>query len=238
VTAPRAGVERNGQPLAAFKGVVFDLDGTLLDTLGDIANAANSVLTQHGFPTHPLSAYRQFVGEGVQVLMSRALPKEHRDPETVRACLETMQVEYPRNLNQTAKPYPGVVELCSSLKQRGLRLAVLSNKPDEFTTRCVTDFFGADLFDPIMGLRSDRPRKPDPAGALQILGQWSLSSSSVLYLGDSGTDMQTAVAARMFPIGVLWGYRDKAELLSAGAKVLLAHPADLLKAGALPVAGA
>lgn len=215
-----------------FKGIVFDLDGTLLDTLGDIGAAANSVLQQHGFPTHPLSDYRAFVGEGVQVLLMRALPANRRDEATIRACMHTMKVEYPRHLNKTAQLYAGIQDLLLQLRQRQLRLAVLSNKPDEVTAQCVTDFFGPDLFDPIMGLRQDRPRKPDPAGALEIAASWKVPVSDILYMGDSGTDMQTAVAAGMYPIGVLWGYRDSAELTATGAKALLKTPSDLLKLGA------
>lgn len=214
--------------LEGFRGVIFDLDGTLLDTLGDIAAAANCVLTKHGFRPHPTPAYRLFVGEGVQMLITRALPPDHRDPATVRACLDTMESEYQRHLNKTAQPYDGVSELLSGLKHRNLRLAVLSNKPDQFTARCVTDFFGTGVFDPILGLRADRPRKPDPAGALEIASSWQLPPSQILYLGDSGTDMQTAVAAGMFPLGVLWGYRDEPELAAAGARALLEHPGDLL----------
>jgi len=211
-----------------FDGAIFDLDGTLLDSLSDIAGAANSVLSQHGFPTHPLIDYRQIVGDGVQQLLRRALPPERDDAETLAACMKTMQVEYPRHLNRTARPYPGIPELTAELQKLGLRLAVLSNKPDQFTTRCVTDFFPPDLFNPIRGLRPDCPRKPDPTGALQIISQWAAVPSRVFYLGDSGTDMQTAVNAGLFPVGVLWGYRDAAELLKAGAKRLLRTPRELL----------
>jgi phosphoglycolate phosphatase len=218
-----------GLPLAPkFAGIIFDLDGTLLDTLGDIANAGNAVLARHGFPTHPVSDYRAYVGEGVQVLLTRALPVGQRDPETVRACLHTMQVEYPRHLNQTAQPYPGVLELLAELKRQGLLLGILSNKPDEFTARCVADFFPDHLFDPILGLSPDRPRKPNPAGAFEIARRWGLPPARILYLGDSGTDIETAVAAGMFPVGVLWGYRDESELTGAGARKLLARPAALL----------
>jgi phosphoglycolate phosphatase len=218
------------QELSALDGVVFDLDGTLVDSLGDIADAANSVLAQHGFPTHPLAAYRHFVGDGVQQLLCRALPAQRRDPETLATCLKTMQVEYPRHLNRTARAYPGVPELAAELQRRGLRLAVLSNKPDQFTGRCIADFYPAGLFDPIFGLRPDCPRKPDPAGALQIAARWEVTPDRMLYLGDSGTDMQTAVNAGMFPVGVLWGYRDEAELLEAGARKLLRAPGELLVA--------
>jgi phosphoglycolate phosphatase len=214
--------------LDQFKGVIFDLDGTLLDTLADIANAANSVLAQHGFPTHPLSQYRTYVGEGVRVLMSRALPLPHRDEATLNACLTTMKVEYVRHLNQTARPYPGIPELLDELRRRNLLLAVLSNKPDEYAAPCIHDFFGLSLFNPILGLRSDRPRKPDPAGAFEIAAQWGATAPTILYLGDSGTDMMTARNAGMFPVGALWGYRDAEELTSAGAQRLLKKPADLL----------
>lgn len=211
-----------------FDGVIFDLDGTLLDTLADIAGAANSVLTQHGFPTHPVSAYRQFVGDGVQKLLTRALPADRRDPSTVAACMATMQIEYPAHLNRTAHAYAGIPELTRSLQELGLRLAVLSNKPDQFTARCIDDFFPKGLFDPILGLRADRPRKPDPAGAFEIAAKWAVPAAQVLYLGDSGTDMETAVKAGMYPVGVLWGYRDESELVSAGARKLLRSPAELL----------
>jgi phosphoglycolate phosphatase len=224
--------DRLSDPINGFSAAIFDLDGTLLDTLGDIAAAANSVLIQHGFPPHPLPAYKGFVGDGVRVLLTRALPEDRRDEATVEGCLKTMQVEYLHHLNQTARPYPGIPELLEKLRRRSLRLAVLSNKPDEFTTRCVTEFFPAGQFDPILGLRSDRPRKPDPSGALEIAAHWGLAATRVIYLGDSGTDMQTAVRAGMFPVGVLWGYRGEAELLAAGAKRLLKTPADLLEMSA------
>jgi phosphoglycolate phosphatase len=135
---------------------------------------------------------------------------------------------YPRHLNQAAQPYPGIPELVSELKRRGLRLAVLSNKPDEFTARCVGQFFDPSLFDPIFGLRPDRPRKPDPAGALEIATRWALPPARILYLGDGGTDMATALKAGMLPVGVLWGYSGQAELVAAGANWLLKAPADLL----------
>ena len=208
----------------AFAGAVFDLDGTLLDTLSDIGNAANSVLRQHGFPDHPVHAYRDFVGDGVRVLLTRALPPARRDEATLSACLATMQVEYPRYLNKSARPYPGVPELLDALQTRGWRLAVLSNKPDEFTERCVVEFFGPDLFTPILGLHPDRPRKPDPAGALEIARRWSMAPAQIAYFGDSGTDMETARSAGMFAIGVLWGYRGKGELLAAGAQQLIETP--------------
>lgn len=213
--------------LSQFRGAVFDLDGTLLDTLSDIGNAANAVLAHHGFPLHPIEQYRHFVGDGVRVLMTRALPDNAQDAETVAKCLQTMEIEYRRHLNKTAQPYPGIFDLLHQLKSLGLRLAVLSNKADAYTRPCVVEFFGDKMFEPIFGLRPDRPRKPDPAGALEIAALWQIPSHEVLYFGDSGTDMLTANSAGMLSIGVSWGYRSQEELQAAGAKYLLAKPSDL-----------
>jgi phosphoglycolate phosphatase len=139
-----------------------------------------------------------------------------------------MEVEYPKHLNRTAQPYPGVPSLLEELRRLPLRLAVLSNKPDEFTARCVVEFFGEGLFNPILGLSPDRPRKPDPAGALLIARRWAVPPERILYVGDSGTDMETATRAGMVPVGALWGYRDKDELIAAGARRLMESPTDLL----------
>lgn len=207
---------------------MFDIDGTLLDTLTDIANATNAVLLAHRLPPHPVQDYREFVGDGVTMLLRRALPDQRRDEATLASCLRVMETEYLRHLNQTARPYPGIPELLASLRGRGLRLAVLSNKPDQFAARCVTEYFGKDMFDPILGLSSARPRKPDPAGAFEIAAAWEIPPSRILYVGDSGTDMETASKAGMMPIGVEWGYRSRVELLGAGARRLLSDPADLL----------
>jgi phosphoglycolate phosphatase len=160
--------------------------------------------------------------------MTRALPADSRDEKTLDACLKTMAVEYQRFLNKAASPYPGIVDLISRLGHEKLRLAVLSNKPDEFTAHCVIDFFGDNLFDPILGFSQSRPRKPDPAGALEICRRWHLAPAQVLYLGDGDTDMKTARAAGMYAVGALWGYRSETDLRESGAQSLIKAPADLL----------
>lgn len=212
-----------------FRGAIFDLDGTLLDTLADIGNAANAVLEHHGFPTHSLDEYRFFIGDGVRVLMERALPASAKDQHTLEACLETMRAEYKRHLNRTTMVYPGIPEMLEALRQRRLKLAVFSNKNDAFARGCVRDYFGSDAFDQVLGLRDGFPRKPDPAGALEIAEGWHLAPSEILYLGDTGTDMQTATSAGMFPIGVLWGFRERAELEQHGARWVLKHPSELIE---------
>lgn len=228
LSLPRGHQNRFEVKLIDFKGAIFDLDGTLLDTLADIANATNSMLVATGLPPHPVEAYRNFVGEGMRVLLTRVLPPSHRDPSTLESCLRLLGTEYERHLNRTAHPFPGIPELLAGLRERGLRLAVLSNKPHKFTARCVTEIFGAGLFDPILGLRDGRPRKPDPAGAVEIAATWQVPPSQILYIGDSGTDMETATKAGMAAVGVDWGYRSRVELLGAGARRILKVPGDLL----------
>jgi phosphoglycolate phosphatase len=212
----------------AFRAAIFDLDGTLLDTLADIADAANRVLAARGFPTHPNSSYRAFIGEGVARLITQALPETHREEATVQACIGAYTAEYERNWNVRTRPYAGVPELLAALAAQGLRLAVLSNKPDYFTQRCVQELLPARTFGAVLGATDRIPRKPDPAGALEIARKLEVPPASCLYVGDSGVDMQTARAAGMFPVGALWGFRDKQELLENGAQLLIGKPGELL----------
>lgn len=211
-----------------FRAILFDLDGTLLDTLDDIAAAANRVLATRGFPTHPHSAYRMFIGEGVARLIARVLPEAHRDPPTVQACVDAYAQEYARGWKDRTQPYAGVPELLDALVARGLPLAVLSNKPDAFTQQCVREWLAKWTFAAVLGASDAFPRKPDPAGALETARRLGVSPADCLYVGDSGVDMQTARAAGMGAVGALWGFRDKEELLSAGAQVLIERPGEVL----------
>ena len=150
-----------------FRATIFDLDGTLLDTLDDIANAANRVLAARGSSTHPNPNYRTFIGEGVIKLMLRALPETHQDEAAVQACVGAYVQEYERAWNALTKPYPGVPEMLDALVVRGLKLAVLSNKPDHFTQRCVCELLARWTFDVVLGASDQFPRKPDPASAIE-----------------------------------------------------------------------
>lgn len=212
-----------------YAAVLFDLDGTLLDTLADLGNAVNRTLEAHGLPTHPLDAYRNFVGDGVYKLIERALPADRRDPQTFESCLQTYRKDYARNWNVQTRPYPGIAELLDELIARRIRLAVLSNKPDEFTQVCVRQLLGRWRFDVVLGARDDIPPKPDPASALEIARRLELSPGQFIYLGDSGVDMQTARAAGMTCVGALWGFRTREELQAAGAQKLIRHPLELLE---------
>jgi phosphoglycolate phosphatase len=211
-----------------FRATIFDLDGTLLDTLDDIANAANRVLAARGVPTHPNAHYRTLIGEGVVKLMLRALPPTHQDEATVQACVSAYAQEYERTWNALTKPYAGVPEMLDALVIRGLKLAVLSNKPDRFTQQCVSELLAKWTFDVVLGASDQFPRKPDPAGAIETAKRLGVPPAECLYVGDSGIDMQTARAAQMCPVGVLWGFRGKEELLRDGAQHLIDKPSEAL----------
>jgi len=210
------------------QAVIFDLDGTLLDTLEDLADSGNHTLTRFGLPTHPVDAYRYFIGDGVGMLICRMLPESRYDEETIGQITATYREEYGRRWKEKTRPYDGIGELLGILKAARIKMAVLSNKPHELTKKCVGEFFSRWTFDVAMGQREGIARKPDPAGALLIAQQWGLAPSEIVYVGDTATDMETAVAAGMYPCGVLWGFRPAEELRSSGAKVLIARPLELL----------
>ena len=212
-----------------YKAVIFDLDGTLLDTLEDIGTAVNRVLVRKGFAQHPIHLYRQFVGEGARRMIMRALPEEHRDEITVQDCLEEYLVEYERCWNKTTRLYKGIPELLDRLVSRGIKPAVLSNKPVAFTRQCVSELLSSWRFDAVIGESEKMPRKPDPQGALSIAEQMNIDPKDILFVGDSGVDMKTAKAAGMFAVGALWGFRDRDELQQKGADVLAQHPMEILQ---------
>jgi len=211
-----------------FQAVIFDLDGTLLDTLDDIANSANSVLNGHGFPTHEADAYRDFVGDGVTMLMSRALPVEERSDSLIAGCADGFREAYLRTWNVNTRPYTGIRELLAALSARDVKMAVLSNKPDDFTKLCVHEFLADWSFEMILGLRHGVPQKPNPTGALEIAEHLAMTPARMLCLGDSAVDMKTAVTAGMFPVGALWGFRPLEELLENGAQAVIKEPMELL----------
>ena len=195
-----------------FRAVIFDLDGTLLDTLADIGESANAALEQLGYPTHPLDQYRTFVGDGVSVLMQRILPESERDPAMVARGVEAFKEVYGRNWNRRSRPYDGVIEMLDDLVARKIPVAVLSNKPQDFTEQCVREFLPRHSFTAVLGQREGIPTKPDPVGALEIAGNLKLSPAEIVYLGDTSVDMQTASRAGMYAVGAAWGFRSVEEL--------------------------
>ena len=211
-----------------YKAIIFDLDGTLLDTLEDIGSAMNRVLEQKGLPAHKLDAYRYFVGEGAAALVARTLPKEKRNDETIRECLNAFRKDYGQNWGIKTRPYDGISEMLNALTDRGLKMSVLSNKPHAFTKQCVKKLLPSWKFVTVLGQRDKVPRKPDPAGALEVAQHLDIDPSEFFYLGDTAIDMKTAVAAGMFPAGALWGFRPLDELQDSGARALLKHPLEIL----------
>ncbi|WP_028318160.1 HAD family hydrolase [Desulfobulbus elongatus] len=211
-----------------YHAVLFDLDGTLLDTLEDLAAAANRVLADQGLPRHPVDAYRHFVGDGLRVLVERMLPADRRDAAMVGGAVAAFQEAYARTWHDRSAPYPGIADLLDRLTAEGVRLSILSNKPDAFTRLCVQRLLPRWHFDPLLGQRDGVPKKPDPTAALEIARLLHLDPAQILYVGDSGVDMRTARAAGMVAAGVLWGFRDEAELTRTGAQHLVARPEELL----------
>lgn len=211
-----------------FKAILFDLDGTLIDSLPDIADCCNRLLAARGYRTHPYDDYRYFIGDGVKNLLLRALPREAHAEFMLAEFSAAYHAEYARNWNVKTRRYDGIDELLGEARSRGLRMAILSNKPDEFTRDCVDYFLPRHSFEIVLGASARFPRKPDPAAALHIADSLGLRSEEFLYVGDTATDMQTAVAAGMYPVGVLWGFRPADELTSAGARELVSSPKELL----------
>ncbi len=210
----------------SIKAVIFDLDGTLLNTLQDIGESMNEVLKREALPVHELEKYRYFVGEGVRMLVKRALPYGSSE-EQISDSLGEMKKEYQKRWDRTTRPYEGIRELIKELKNRKIELAVFSNKPHEFTVDVVNRYFEGS-FSTVLGA-GEFPVKPDPAGVLHIKKILGLADQEMLYVGDSGTDMKTAKAASLYAVGVLWGFRPEGELKSAGADRLIELPSDLLE---------
>lgn len=211
-----------------FKAILFDLDGTLLNTLEDLGTAANHALEKNGFPTHTINDYRFFVGDGIATLMKRALPEDKRSEDVIRLCIQAYREEYSRNWKVKTKPYDGITEMLDALTSRRLKMAVLSNKPDEFTKQCVNEFFSRWTFDAVLGQNSSLPPKPDPAGAMVVSLSLNVPPPHFIYLGDTATDMKTATASGMFPAGATWGFRSEQELQENGARALLKAPMEVV----------
>lgn len=208
--------------------MIFDLDGTLLDTLEDLADAANATLARFGFPGHATAAYRYFVGEGLMTLIERILPETNRSQQEIAACMDTFLQLYGQSWDLRSRPYAGIMEMLQQLHQAGIKLGVLSNKPHAFTRLCVQRFFAADTFDFVYGQREGVPKKPDPAAAREIAALMQLDPQQILYVGDSGTDMQTGNGAGMLTMGVLWGFRERQELEQNKAGKIISHPSEIV----------
>ncbi len=210
-----------------IRAILFDLDGTLANSLEDLANAANYAIGTFGFDAHPVSAYRFFAGNGIPKMIERALPESHRDAETVEKCRAVFMARYEAHYADCTCGYDGVAALLDELKQRNIRLAVVTNKAQEMAQKVVTKLYG-DRFDLIVGKREEFPSKPDPAAALFAMRELGVSPETCLFVGDSGIDIKTGVNSGAVPIGVTWGFRPVDELKENGARFIIDRPRELL----------
>lgn len=212
------------------KAVIFDLDGTLSDSIHSMKYCGDRAVAPYGYGPFSEKQYCYFVGDGAANLVRRALAAGG-DCEGVH--FEEAYARYKelfaKNCMYQVKPYDGIVELLEQLRERGLRLAVLSNKPHAETLRVVETLFAPGTFDCIQGQQEGVPMKPDPTGALRIMKQLQAEGGECLYLGDTATDMKTGKAAGAFTVGVLWGFRTREELIQAQADAVIDSPAMLLK---------
>lgn len=211
-----------------IKGCIFDLDGTLLDTLESIAASFNRCLDRFGFPTHPAQDYRYFIGDGLRKCVERALPRANLDEQTIDAFMSAQRADYGATWQERVVIYDEIPQLLSTLAGMGVKLAVLSNKDHPFTVQCVTHFFPDVHFDLIQGHTNAVPHKPDPTGARRIMTELDLSAREMAVIGDTWADMATANACGMCAVGVLWGFREREELKNAGAAHIIEHPLALL----------
>jgi phosphoglycolate phosphatase len=210
-----------------FKAVIFDLDGTLINSLEDIADSMNTVLKTNKYPTHNYEAYNYFIGSGTRNLVAKALPENHSTENEIESCYADLMTVYSDNCSNKTKPYDHIITLLDTLVDRKLKLCVLSNKSDALTKKIVSELF-AKYFKTVVGLTTEELKKPNPFTALQISKELGVSPQEILYVGDSGIDMQTATNAGMCAVGVSWGYRPKEELLADGAIHIINSPLDLI----------
>lgn len=205
---------------------IFDLDGTLIDSLEDLADAGNRTLSARSMPTHPVEPYKYFVGDGMENLMRRAAP-EGTPEDVIADMVAEIKREYGANWAKKTRPYAGVRDMLAGLAADGVPMAVLSNKPHEFTEEVVKHFFPEAPFAVIQGSPLGGKAKPDPTLALSVAATFGLRAGEIAFVGDSRTDMDTACNAGMIPVGVLWGFRPEQELLDHGAKVIIRNPLEL-----------
>lgn len=194
------------------KLVIFDLDGTLLDTIADLASAVNHALIQLGYPTHETETIRTFVGNGINKLLERALPAEEQMEDNVMRMRSHFVPYYDIHNADLSRPYRGIEDLLQGLQEKGIGIAVASNKYQEATVKLVKHYFPDITFAEVLGQRKNIPVKPDPAIVFDILQKTGIEKEEVIYVGDSGVDMQTARNAGVDAVGVSWGFRPQTEL--------------------------
>ena len=212
-----------------YKGVFFDLDGTLVDTLEDIAAGMNRALRGRGFPEHPVEAYREKVGWGVRQLALLSVPEAARSRETADLLAADVTAFYAEAPLVYSRPFPGIPELVNALLAQKIKLAVITNKPDLIAQQVIAGLFPPSAFTIVRGDSPERARKPDPACVWELLVELGLTPSSVIFVGDSEVDMEMALSSGCYALGVGWGYRSRETLIEAGAKRIIEKPEELLE---------
>lgn len=212
-----------------YKAVIFDLDGTLVNSIQDLGDAMNTVLKNRNYPIHNYNTYKLLVGSGIRTLVHRALPDANPNESEVDDCLSEMMGVYSNICTTKTRPYDGVLELLDALNSRNLKLNILSNK-DEILTKRVADTILPKYFHQVLGLTIEALKKPNPEKALNICDSFGIKPEEVIFVGDTNIDIQTAKNANMLAVGVSWGFRDTQELIEQGADCILNTPLDLLKA--------
>ncbi|MBO7609712.1 MAG: HAD family hydrolase [Muribaculaceae bacterium] len=210
------------------KLVIFDLDGTLLNTIEDLGHAANYALEKNGFATHSIASYRFFVGNGVRKLISRIIPEEHRNDEVITKLLKDFRSYYDEHNCDCTKPYDGIMEILNDLTDQNISIAVASNKYQDATEAIISHFFPDFNFVAVEGQREGVNVKPDPSIVFAILAKARVPKAQVIYVGDSGVDMETARRACVDSVGVTWGFRPEKELVEYHAGTIIHNPLDLL----------
>ena len=211
-----------------IKAVLFDLDGTLVNSLADLADSTNYALGRLGFPPHETEEYKHLVGDGIPKLIERALPEGEKTEENKSKCLELFMARYREHYYDKTAAYDGIKELLCGLKAQGLKIAVISNKAQEMAHKVVNKVFG-NTFDVVAGKREGYKTKPDPALTLRVIKELGVTPDVCALIGDSGMDMAAAVNAKTTGIGVLWGFRTEEELRLNGAEYIAESPAQILK---------
>lgn len=206
---------------------IFDLDGTLVNSLCDLADSVNYVLEKYGYPVHDIEEYKYFVGNGTLKLIERALPESDRTNEKIEKLHSEFSQEYTKRALDKTRPYDGIVQLLNKIKENDCKLAVASNKPDKFSKYIVESLFGTDIFDIISGKKDGVPTKPSPDIILDILNQLGVSKEDAVMAGDSNVDVFTAHNAGLKCVGCTWGFRGRQELVEAGADVIADIPEEI-----------
>ena len=211
-----------------YSSIIFDLDGTLLDTLTDIAESVNSVLALNGFPIHSRDGYADFLGDGLHNLITRSVPADTPKFIIDECCLSFTEI-YSKNWKNNGRLYKGIDIMLAKLLEQGVRCTVLSNKPHAFTCMFIDHFFKEGIFEIVFGQREGVEKKPDPAGAIAISEFLKIKPEDILFVGDSDVDIQTGKAAGMGTVGVSWGYRTVAELKKNNADIIVNNPLEIIK---------